>query len=163
ILGGVAPALGVAGWVALRASRRTAVVTSAVLALGYVLVAYVPRRLAPDAGLDAPLFGTVGVLVVGILLVVLWRLWGPKVSGAGVFKEAMEAAARRIRREDPDATIWSAGHWGMQFYAEREGMKPLVARPARRTAHPVVPSPLRKGDWIVMEDQQDPERISQQG
>jgi hypothetical protein len=95
--------------------------------------------------------------VLGLLLFVVdWH-------DAHVFQEAMEVTARRIRENEPDAVIWYVGHWGLQYYAEREGMRPLVSRPLRYTGgRTPTPSDLHKGDWIVVPDPEDPEPMAQQ-
>ena len=55
-------------------------------------------------------------------------------------KEIVDRAARYIRERDPRASIWYVGFWGVQFYADRAGMKPTI---------PGV-SWLRRGDWLVV-------------
>jgi 4-amino-4-deoxy-L-arabinose transferase-like glycosyltransferase len=59
---------------------------------------------------------------------------------------AVRATARLIRQEDPTATIWFVGHWGFQFEAERQGMKPLIPM------NPYYPecSLLQPGDWLIV-------------
>ena len=37
-------------------------------------------------------------------------------------------------------TIWFAGHWGFQFYAERAGMRALIPEQSQ----------LSEGDWLVV-------------
>lgn len=51
-------------------------------------------------------------------------------------------AAEFIRERDRSPRIWFVGHWGFQFEAERQGMRPLA--PGR--------SLLRRGDWLVWPD-----------
>jgi hypothetical protein len=56
-------------------------------------------------------------------------------------QQAVAASLERIRNEPrPSGTIWYTGHWGIQFYAERAGMTPVV--PDR--------SKLQQGDWLVI-------------
>jgi 4-amino-4-deoxy-L-arabinose transferase-like glycosyltransferase len=57
-------------------------------------------------------------------------------------KEAAERTAAYVRASNPDATVWFAGHWGFQFYAERAGMQPVAAGRSR----------LRRGDWLAVPD-----------
>jgi hypothetical protein len=46
-----------------------------------------------------------------------------------------------VARERPDtATVWFVGHWGFQYYCEREGMQPLVAGETL----------TRVGDFVVL-------------
>ena len=42
----------------------------------------------------------------------------------------------------PDASVWYVGHGGIQYYAEREGMRPAAADA----------SILERGDWLVVPD-----------
>jgi hypothetical protein len=48
--------------------------------------------------------------------------------------------------------VWYAGHWGFQFYAEAEGMEPVVPRYRARPAYVPLPPPSRlcAGDWLVV-------------
>jgi hypothetical protein len=41
-------------------------------------------------------------------------------------RDVVQLAQAAITLQEPNATIWYAGHWGFQFYAERAGMMPLV-------------------------------------
>jgi hypothetical protein len=41
-------------------------------------------------------------------------------------KWCAEKAATVAADRPPDSTVWFVGHWGFQYYCEREGMKPLV-------------------------------------
>jgi hypothetical protein len=84
ITGAVAPAITVLALVALRASKRTIVILSAVLCLGYFLIAFIPgvyQELTRDARTDAPrltlawlIFSAYGVVFVAAFGAVLWRL-----------------------------------------------------------------------------------------
>jgi hypothetical protein len=41
---------------------------------------------------------------------------------------------------DPDKeNVWFTGHWGFEFYSERRGYSPLIARRSQ----------IKKGDWLV--------------
>jgi hypothetical protein len=42
-------------------------------------------------------------------------------------KALAERAAEAARRWEPGARVWYSGHWGFQWYCEREGMRPIVA------------------------------------
>jgi hypothetical protein len=56
-------------------------------------------------------------------------------------REAVTAALAQIGPACP-LTIWYAGHWGFQFYAEQVGMQPVNPGESR----------LVEGDWLVMPD-----------
>lgn len=58
-------------------------------------------------------------------------------------QEGPEKAAAYIRRDHPDATIWYLGHWGFQYYADRLGMRPMIAYHSR----------LKLGDWLIVPDE----------
>jgi hypothetical protein len=70
-----------------------------------------------------------GLFFAGIDIVDSWR--EPR---------AVREAARFIRRQHPTAKIWFVGHWGFQFEAEVQGMKPMI---------PEV-SELQPGDWLIV-------------
>lgn len=55
-------------------------------------------------------------------------------------KVCAERAAERVRDRPADATVWFVGHWGFQYYCEREGMQPLVAQQ----------TVARAGDYVVL-------------
>ena len=61
------------------------------------------------------------------------------ISDSRVEPEAARQAAAFIRNEDSQATVWFTGHWGFQYEAIKQGMKPVV--PGR--------SLLQAGDWLV--------------
>jgi hypothetical protein len=67
---------------------------------------------------------------------------------AVVERLAVERARERTGPAASGSTIWYAGHWGFQFYADRAGMRSV--EPGR--------SLLRRGDWLLMPDH----RINQQ-
>jgi hypothetical protein len=53
---------------------------------------------------------------------------------------AVREASQFIRQRDPAARIWFVGHWGFQFEAERQGMKPLNPDYTE----------LQPGDWLIV-------------
>src|SRR5262249_57413658 len=53
---------------------------------------------------------------------------------------AMDAAELIHPSDSQQRNVWFTGHWGFQYYAERAGMKPLIADE----------SLLRAGDWVVL-------------
>lgn len=57
-------------------------------------------------------------------------------------KEAAEQSVAFVRARAPQARIWYAGHWGFQYYAEREGMKAILP----------YDSWFEEGDWLVVPD-----------
>jgi hypothetical protein len=65
------------------------------------------------------------VLALGILA-------GVVVAGIDTFdafpeKVCAERAAEVTRDRREGSTVWYVGHWGFQYYCEREGMMPLIA------------------------------------
>jgi hypothetical protein len=90
-----------------------------------------------------------GVAAYGAFLGLL--VYAVDLVEARAEKAAVEEAARRIRAEDDRATIWYVGHWGFQYYAERQGMRAVSAYPPPDSAIPVPPrSAFHKGDWLVI-------------
>jgi len=67
-------------------------------------------------------------------------------------KRAVEETMRRIREVDDRGTVWFIGHWGFQYYAEREGMRPISAYDAPDESDIPIPprSAFKKGDWVVL-------------
>ena len=74
---------------------------------------------------------------------------------AEVEKIAVERAAQKIAelRSRPSATatqisgsrggdVWYVARWGFQYYAERSGMKPVIADESK----------FQAGDWLVISD-----------
>ncbi|MDX6614449.1 MAG: hypothetical protein QOD75_3635 [Blastocatellia bacterium] len=61
---------------------------------------------------------------------------------AFVEKAAIEKAGRIVATMGPAHTTWYLGRWGLQFYGEQAGMKPVFADE----------SVLRPGDWLVTTD-----------
>jgi hypothetical protein len=75
-------------------------------------------------------------------------------------QQAANAAAQVIHGEHPQASIWYAGYWGFQYYAEKCGMKQII--PLRntedRTPALLPPSHLLSGDWLVVPDESIPQQ-----
>jgi hypothetical protein len=103
----------------------------------------------------------VSTLLVGRLLsqapvaratLVQWAAFGSIVLGllfyavdfrdAYVEKAAIEKAKRTIASMPPADNTWYLGRWGLQFYGEQAGMKPVL--PDESVFHP--------GDWLVTTD-----------
>lgn len=76
----------------------------------------------------------------GILLGLLFYV--VDFRDAYVEKAAIEKAARTIARMGPASNTWYLGRWGLQFYGEQAGMKPVL--PDESIFHP--------GDWLVTTD-----------
>jgi hypothetical protein len=93
-----------------------------------------------------------GVAAAGIVLGLAF--YGIDLREALVEKEAAEAAARWVRREDPGARIWFTGSWGFQYYAGRAGMSRLILPYGPKWGPIAWPeeSHLRRGEWLVLPD-----------
>ena len=74
-------------------------------------------------------------------------LYGVDLLEARAQRDAVAASVATIREHDRDGTVWFAGHWGFQFYAESLGLRPLVPDY----------SEVRRGDWLLV-----PSRVDQQ-
>lgn len=228
--------------VALKASRRAIIYSAVGLAIGYLLIAFVPERYStwpiryrPSGELITlahVIFSAIGMAVFGGLLVVIWRLCGLGAGWSGlsrwrdhkvewflviwllgevatyfvlspiaavrrmpallvvstlllgrflsklslskeqtkllrlvaiagialglifysvdlhdafVEKIAAERSDRQARDLNPNVTRWYFARWGFQFYAERAGMKPIVADE----------SEFHDGDWVLLTDSLD--------
>jgi hypothetical protein len=134
------PSFFLIGWLAIEigsyfslspfpAVRRTmAILVIMTLLAGRLAVRYVASR----RGLVA-LAATVSVVMGSAFGMLDW--WEARVR-----QQAAYEVSARIRSYDSSAPIWYTGHWGLQFYAEELGMKPVIADG----------EPLRKGDWLVL-------------
>jgi hypothetical protein len=135
--------LEVAGYFALTpfpAARRVMGIVIVFTVLGGRLASRTCRSPARIALVRAVAFVS---MVVGL------GFWAVDVRDAYAEKEAAEVAARYVYQQETAATVWYVGHWGFQYYAERAGMKPVV--PDR--------SQLRRGNWLVVPDRVDQQRI----
>jgi hypothetical protein len=143
------------------AARRVLGLVVALTVLAGRLTSWQPlraRRLGAAAALG---------LGIPVALLVFWL----DLREADRQREAVRRAAAWIRgstlaRPGSPArgTTWFTGHWGFQYYAEREGFEPLI--PEDPISPPPGPRPepsrLRRGDWLVMPDEgidQPPVRI----
>lgn len=137
------------GWVVLEiagyfvlspfpAARR---VIGPTLALGLLAARLVSRvsRARPDRRPPAwvlPFGAAAGFFVAGV-----------DTLDALPEKQLAGQAAAWVRANDPQARVWYAGHWGFQYYCEREGMLPLTPGAA-----------VAVGDYLVLPafpDEQD--------
>jgi hypothetical protein len=75
-------------------------------------------------------------------------------------QQAAYEAVRRIRQEHPRNTIWYAGYWGFQFYAEQAGMKQAVPLHLsdNRGAIDLSASHFHKDDWLVLPGKEVPQQ-----
>lgn len=55
-------------------------------------------------------------------------------------KKAAKQPSEIIHNLDENPVTWYVGHWGFKYYAEREGMKAVIADKSQ----------LRRGDWLVV-------------
>ena len=71
---------------------------------------------------------------------------------ADVQRRGAEEAARWIR-DKGGGRVWYTGHWGFQYYAERNGMQAVITR-YRYNPDSGLPAPttLEAGDWLVLPD-----------
>jgi hypothetical protein len=69
--------------------------------------------------------------------------FGAELSDArarsGVIARAVEQLPQLGVQPDRE-TVWYVGHWELQFYAERAGMRPVIAGRSQ----------LRPGDWLLL-------------
>jgi hypothetical protein len=79
-----------------------------------------------------------GVVLFGVALGLLMQ--AVDCDDAAAEQEAVEQVAAWAGARDPGAVVWFVGHWGVQFYAERAGWRPVD--PDR--------SLLRSESWLVV-------------
>jgi len=134
------PSFFLVGWLAIEigsyfalspfpASRRTMAIVVIMTLLAGRLVA---RQASPRRGMVV-LAATVSVVMGSAFAALDW--WEARVR-----QQAAYEAAATIRSYDPGSPVWYTGHWGFQFYAEKSGMKPVIAEG----------DPLRARDWLVL-------------
>jgi len=82
-----------------------------------------------------------GVTVGGVLIGLM--LYAVDLCEAVAVPRAIAQAARRVESHDAEATVWYVGSWGLKFYAERVGMRPVIPDQPR----------LRAGDWLIVPDE----------
>lgn len=80
------------------------------------------------------------VAIGGIALGLIF--YSVDLHDAFVEKIAAERSVRLARELNPNVTRWYFARWGFQFYAEREGMKPVVADESK----------FQEGDWLLLTD-----------
>src|SRR5262249_39210635 len=64
--------------------------------------------------------------------------YGIDLCEAQVQRRTAQALARRARNESMGASGWFLGSWGVQYYAERAGLRPVVPDESKLSA----------GDWL---------------
>ena len=99
------------------------------------------------------MIGTGGVFLGLAFFALDWR-------GAQAHRQAAEEAARWVRDHE-GGQAWYVGHWGFQYYAERQGLRPVVPdySPDPGCVPLPPPSRLRRGDYLIVPDG----RLEQQG
>ena len=109
-----------------------------VLLLLIVSTLLVGRLLAKCPPARAPLvrWTAFGSILLGLLFYVT------DFNDAYAEKAAIEQARKTISTTPPGETTWYLGRWGLQFYGEQAGMKPVLPDE----------SDLRSGDWLVTTD-----------
>jgi hypothetical protein len=75
-------------------------------------------------------------------------------------QQAAFTASQWIHQEHRQATIWYAGFWGFQFYAEKCGMKQIIPLQKSRDETPALlpPSHFCCGDWLIIPDENIPQQ-----
>jgi hypothetical protein len=116
----------------------------------FVVITLIAGRLAALTCLSAEARRTVwGVVAYSAVLGLL--VYGVDLADARAEKGAVEEAARQIRERGDGGTVWFVGHWGFQYYAEREGMQPINAYSLPDSPIPLPPrSSFHEGDWLVL-------------
>ena len=109
-----------------------------VLLLLVVSTLLLGRLLAKYISAGSPLVQRTALasIVLGLLF------YAVDFRDAYVEKAAIEKARRTAAAMGPASTTWYLGRWGLQFYGEQAGMKPVFADE----------SVLRPGDWLVTTD-----------
>ena len=94
------------------------------------------RAADPDARRGARIAVAFGLALGAIF-------FGADLSDARARRDVIARAVERLpqlgARADGE-TIWYLGHWELQFYAERAGLRPLIGGVSQ----------LRQGDWLVL-------------
>lgn len=138
------PAVFLLGWLALELGGLLVLSPFAAARRLYGFLAVVPLLLAAQAERTRPGRAGLGVLIAA--QVVLAVGYGAlDHCGAWTHQAGVERAAAYIAAQGGEGRVWYVGHWGWQYYADRAGMSPLVARSA-------TPSQVRAGDWLVFPD-----------
>jgi len=109
-----------------------------VLLLLVVSALLVGRLLAKSLAVISPLVQ--GTALASIALGLLF--YAVDFRDAYVEKAAIAKAARTVATLGPAHRTWYLGRWGLQFYGEQAGMKPVFADE----------SVLQSGDWLVTTD-----------
>jgi hypothetical protein len=114
------------------AARRVLGVIVAATVLAGRLASRTCRR-APDRAVLVHAATASGV-VLGLIL------YAVDLCEATAAPRATAQVARRVESERDDATVWYVGSWGLKFYAERAGMRPVLPNRSR----------LQAGDWLIV-------------
>jgi hypothetical protein len=112
------------------------------MATRHVLVS-LPPFLLLGTMLLRPWF-TRAIAITGVAATVV--LTAALAKGDDWYADAYRTVASEIRQSLPaDATVWFTGHWGWQWYAEQQGMRPVVLADPQ----------LRPGDFLVERSNED--------
>jgi hypothetical protein len=137
-------ALEVVGYVVLTPFPAARRVLGVVVVL-FLLAGRLAARTSRAPGTDRAVWGIAACSAVLGLLV-----YGVDFVEARAQQQAVEEARREIQARG-GGRVWYVGHWGFQYYAEREGMRSISAYPADKGPIPIPPqSALQKGDWLVL-------------
>jgi hypothetical protein len=93
--------------------------------------------------------GFSAALGLGFAALDFWEGWTEKALA--------ESAAVVVRAQHDGGTVWFVGHWGFQYYAEQQGMRPVIPSWQRYEGErDYVPLPeashFKEGDWLVIPD-----------
>lgn len=106
-----------------------------------VVITLLIGRLLSKVSLSAARGALHRAIIIGSMTLGL-IYYAVDLHDAEVEKMAAEESARRVRELNPNATTWYVARWGFQFYAERLGLRPVIADE----------SELLPGDWLVISD-----------
>jgi hypothetical protein len=78
-------------------------------------------------------------MATGLSIVLGFLYYVTDVLEARARQQGIERAVALVRAQNPGARIWYMGHWGWQYFAERQGLEPVVPDHSRLSA----------GDWLI--------------
>ncbi|MCP3980520.1 MAG: HEAT repeat domain-containing protein [bacterium] len=118
-----------------------------ILGLTIVSTVILARALSRQARREA-LRGVVAVVTaLGLLLGGLF--WYVDLREAQASPAAVRQALAEIGARSDGSRVWFVGHWGFQHYCEQAGFRPVVPDVSR----------VRAGDWLLVPDPVDQQRI----
>jgi hypothetical protein len=119
-----------------------------VLGIVIVMTLLIGRGAAQTCRAEARRFMVYHVVMFGVMLGVALSMLD--VRYAQVQQEGAAWAAKWIREHGGGRMVY-AGHWGFQYYAEHNGMEPLIVDYESSLGLPE-PTRLQPGDWLVLPD-----------